>query len=96
VLHGLEIAKDALARQRGVLVDVNHTEAGPTVQLASPFRFSGADPVPVRPAPLLGEHSLEVFQEFLGMSEAEYDELVRAGVSGTGPPGAVEKETAHV
>jgi hypothetical protein len=50
--------------------------------------------VPVRPAPLLGEHSLEVFREFLGMGEAEYDELVRAGVSGTGPPEAVEKETA--
>jgi crotonobetainyl-CoA:carnitine CoA-transferase CaiB-like acyl-CoA transferase len=95
VLNGLEIAQDKLARDRGILVDVDHPEAGPTLQLASPFRFSGADPVPVRPSPLLGEHSFEVFREFLGMSEAEYDELVRAGVTGTGPPEAVEKETAH-
>ena len=95
VLHGLEIAGDELARASGILVDVEHAEAGPTLQLASPFRFSGADPVPVRAAPLLGEHSFEVFQEFLGMTQAEYDELVAAGISGTGPPATAEKETAN-
>ena len=41
-------------------------------QMASPFRFGGSDPVPIRPAPLHGEHSLEVFQEFLDLSEEEF------------------------
>ena len=44
-------------------------------------------PVPlVRPAPCMGEHSFEVFREELGMGEAEYQELVEAGVTGDMPP----------
>ena len=40
----------------------------------------------VRPAPLLGEHTAEVLAELLGTSNDEYEALVAAGVSGSGPP----------
>jgi crotonobetainyl-CoA:carnitine CoA-transferase CaiB-like acyl-CoA transferase len=39
-----------------------------------------------RPAPRQGEHTHEVLAELLGMGADEVDELVRAGVSGGGPP----------
>ena len=94
VLDGLELADDVSARERGILVDIEHVEVGHMQQLASPFRFGGSDPVPIRPAPLHGEHSLEVFQQFLGMSEEEYAALVAAGITGMGPPDQVE-EQAH-
>jgi crotonobetainyl-CoA:carnitine CoA-transferase CaiB-like acyl-CoA transferase len=39
-----------------------------------------------RPAPAQGQHSLEVFQELLGMSEERYAELVAENITGEGPP----------
>jgi hypothetical protein len=43
-----------------------------------------------RPAPLQGEHSLEVFRELLAMTEDEYAALVAAEISGVGPALRVE------
>jgi crotonobetainyl-CoA:carnitine CoA-transferase CaiB-like acyl-CoA transferase len=42
-------------------------------------RFDGA-PVPVKPAPLLGEHTADVFGEWLGMSPVDVDQLRSDGV----------------
>ena len=44
-----------------------------------PVRFDGA-PAPVEPAPLLGEHTAEVFGEWLGMSAADIEQLRVDGV----------------
>jgi crotonobetainyl-CoA:carnitine CoA-transferase CaiB-like acyl-CoA transferase len=46
---------------------------------AFPVRFDGA-PAPVKPAPLLGEHTAEVFGEWLGMSANDFEMLRAAGV----------------
>jgi crotonobetainyl-CoA:carnitine CoA-transferase CaiB-like acyl-CoA transferase len=46
---------------------------------AFPVRFDGA-PAPVKPAPLLGEHTAEVFGEWLGMSAADLESLRDEGV----------------
>ena len=71
---------------RDFLVPQEHPEAGTTIVPAAPWRFDG-QPVPlVRPSPCMGEHSFEVFREELGMSEAEYQELVDSGVTGDMPP----------
>ena len=71
---------------RDFLVPLEHPEAGTTIVAAAPWHFDG-QPVPlVRPAPCMGEHSFEVFREELGMREAEYQELVEAGVTGDMPP----------
>jgi len=44
-----------------------------------PVRFDGA-PAPVTPAPLLGEHTAEVFGEWLGMSADDFAMLRAEGV----------------
>ena len=87
VLDGLEVAADPGLRERGVVVEVEHPEAGSWPQAAAPWRFYRSGMAPVRPAPLLGQHSFEVFSELLGVTRDEYETLVDAGVSGTGPPG---------
>jgi crotonobetainyl-CoA:carnitine CoA-transferase CaiB-like acyl-CoA transferase len=92
VLDALEIAADPLPRKRGTIVEVNHPEAGRLPQVALPFHFSATPPGHVCPAPLLGEHSFEVFAELLAMDRDEYDALVDAGVSGMGPPNETSEE----
>ena len=52
---------------------------------AAPYR-SGARAHPIEsPAPTLGEHSREVLQGLLALTDAELDELERDGVIGTRP-----------
>ena len=67
----------------GFLTRVDHPEAGPTWLPGRPWRFSAAPAEPIRPAPCVGEHSREVFAQELGMTDAEYEDLVAAGISGT-------------
>jgi crotonobetainyl-CoA:carnitine CoA-transferase CaiB-like acyl-CoA transferase len=86
VLDSLEVAEDPVLRERGVIVELEHSEAGVWPQVGAPFHFS-ATPVAVeRAAPAQGQHSFEVFSEFLGMSRERYEELVAKNVSGEGPP----------
>jgi crotonobetainyl-CoA:carnitine CoA-transferase CaiB-like acyl-CoA transferase len=44
-----------------------------------PVRFDGA-PAPVKPVPLLSEHTAEVFGEWLGMSADDLEMLRAEGV----------------
>lgn len=75
---------------RGFGVDVEFPEAGRRHAAGAPWRMSVTQPEVSRPAPMLGEHSFEVFEELLGMSVDEYDGLVERGISGDEPPvGAV-------
>ncbi|MBV8935091.1 MAG: hypothetical protein JO095_04705 [Alphaproteobacteria bacterium] len=46
---------------------------------AFPVRFDGA-PAPIKPAPLLGEHTAEVFGDWLGMSAGELEAMQRDGI----------------
>ena len=86
VLNGLEVAADRALRERGVVREVSHAEAGVFPQATVPWRYSRSGGPQVTGAPLLGGDSFEVLSQYLGMSRAEYDELVEAGVSGAGPP----------
>jgi crotonobetainyl-CoA:carnitine CoA-transferase CaiB-like acyl-CoA transferase len=87
-----ELAHQAHFRARGVIVEVDHAEAGRWLQVASPWHFSHTPARQVRPAPLLGEHSYDVLAEWLGMSHQEYEALVQAGISGTEYPHGVQAE----
>src|SRR5256884_4950003 len=64
---------------RGMVVDLEHPEAGAMRALGSPLHFSSTPTRIDRPAPLLGEHTREVLQES-GYSDAEIDALVADGV----------------
>lgn len=85
VLAPDELAQDQFLRDRGHMRQIDHPEAGSAWQSTLPAKFSrSALPAPVH-APLQGQHSLEVFKEFLDMIDADYRSLVERGISGTGP-----------
>ena len=88
VLDAAEVVRNEGLRQRGSLAQVDHAETGPMWQAGAPVDFSRAPRGDIRPAPLHGEHSFEVFEEFLGMTRAEYEALEARGVTGRGdyPP----------
>ena len=86
VLEALEVAQDPVLRERGVVIELDHPEAGRFPQVGAPFHFSRTPVVVERPAPTQGQHSLEVFREFLGMTDERYDELAAKNITGQGPP----------
>jgi formyl-CoA transferase len=63
--------------KRGIIQTMQH-QKGTLRMPAFPVRFDGA-PAPVKPAPLLGEHTAEVFGEWLGMDAADVEGLRREG-----------------
>ena len=86
VLDSHEVASDQTFRDRGYIVDVEHPEAGTHPQIGVPFKFSQTPAGVSRPAPMLGEHSAELLERFLGIDGEEYERLVEAGITGDGPP----------
>ncbi|MEX2327349.1 MAG: CoA transferase, partial [Pseudomonadales bacterium] len=85
VLSPGEIAADETLKARGHLQHVVHPEAGSAFQSTLAAKFSHSRLPEVKPAPLQGQHSLEVFRELLQMSEDEYRSLCERELSGTGP-----------
>lgn len=65
-------------RARGMVVDLDHPQAGPVRALGCPVHFSETPTSIDRPAPLLGEHTREVLRE-VGYSDAAIDALAAAG-----------------
>lgn len=86
VLDGHEVMDDPSLRERGFVVDVDHPETGHWPQLGVPFKLSRTPGAVRSHAPLQGQHSAEVFERLLDIGGDEYEELVRKGVSGSGPP----------
>jgi len=64
--------------QRGIIQTMRHPR-GELRMPTFPVRFDG-DPAPVKPAPLLGEHTAEVFREWLGMSAADLASMRDEGI----------------
>jgi len=75
-----QVFADPQVQARGLRVELPHPLAGSVPQVASPIRLS-ATPVQYRNAPpLLGEHTEQVLQQWLGLSLEQIAELRRAGV----------------
>jgi crotonobetainyl-CoA:carnitine CoA-transferase CaiB-like acyl-CoA transferase len=64
---------------RGMVVDLEHPEAGATRALGCPLHFSATPTRIDRPAPRLGEHTREVLRE-CGYGDSDIDALVAARV----------------
>jgi formyl-CoA transferase len=64
--------------KRGIIQTMRHPN-GELRMPTFPVRFDGA-PAPVKPAPLLSEHTAEVFGEWLGMGADDFEMLRAEGV----------------
>ena len=63
-------------RASGALAPLHDPEAGATLTVGSPVWIEGQDKTPARPAPALGQHTVEVLRE-AGFTDAEIDDLRR-------------------
>jgi crotonobetainyl-CoA:carnitine CoA-transferase CaiB-like acyl-CoA transferase len=67
---------------RGMVVDLEHPQAGPTKALGCPLHFSATPTRVIRPAPMLGEHTRQVLREY-GYDDSDVDRLVGEQVVAT-------------
>jgi crotonobetainyl-CoA:carnitine CoA-transferase CaiB-like acyl-CoA transferase len=77
-----DLLDDPHLRASGFFIDEQHPSEGSIRGMRTPTEWSGGSPPPQRPAPRMGEHSLEVLRE-AGYSEPEIAELVAKGVTRT-------------
>ncbi len=70
--------EQALARE--MFVKVDHPVLGETTEPGFPIKFSETKGEASAPAPLLGQHNLEVYSGLLGLSEDEVEALRKEGV----------------
>jgi crotonobetainyl-CoA:carnitine CoA-transferase CaiB-like acyl-CoA transferase len=75
-----DILADAHMAYRGDVVTVDDVRLGPIRQQAPYPRFDGQRPVAPASAPELGAHNRQIWQDELGLTDAELDELRAAAV----------------
>jgi benzylsuccinate CoA-transferase BbsF subunit len=80
VATGHDLHLDPQLQHRGHFIHLNHPTLGDFPFDALSYRLDGDRPVPLRAAPLLGEHNTAVYQDLLGLSEADYVALLSEGV----------------
>lgn len=81
VLSVNDLLESAHAAFRGLVSTVEHPKLGAIPLVRQPVRFSGAGSPPLRPPPLLGEHTRQVLASRLGLSDAEIENLARENVT---------------
>lgn len=74
VLGMQELTDDPQLRKRGMFATIEHPVRGPITIPAWPVKLSESE-VPVRTAPLLGQHTEEVLSEWLGLDRKEIEEF---------------------
>lgn len=79
VFDSEDVLKHPHLRERGMIVPVNHPTLGRIDMPGCAVQLDDS-PVTVTPAPALGQHNYEIFQDELGFSEAELNNLAKAGV----------------
>ena len=87
VKNAADLYTDPQIRCRNVLWAGSHEEMGKCTCLGQPFILSHAPAELQRCAPLLGEDTVTVCQNLLGISEEEFDQLAISGVFGEGVTG---------
>ena len=69
-----DLYADPHLQKRHAFATIDHPELGELELVGAPWKMSDCE-MPIRRAPLLGEHNDYVLQELLGLSEAETSEL---------------------
>ena len=75
-----QVFNDPQVIHRGMLAEMEHPSAGKIKMAGLPVKFS-TTPASLRlPPPLLGEHTKDVLQDWLGMNETEIANLCEKGI----------------
>jgi CoA:oxalate CoA-transferase len=77
-----QVVEHPQVKARGMIVESEPPVAGPVKMVGVPVRLSETPGCVREPAPLLGQHTDEVLQRYLGMGADEIEVLRRAGVVG--------------
>ena len=80
VLRAEDLFADPQLRHRRFFRRLTHAELSDHAVLTPSFRVEGLEPGPFAAAPLLGEHTMEVLTDVLGMSSEEIAELAALGL----------------
>jgi crotonobetainyl-CoA:carnitine CoA-transferase CaiB-like acyl-CoA transferase len=65
---------------RGMVQTIDHPACGPIKVISPPVKYSNAEPSIRSPPPLLGEHTDELLQDLVGLSQECIEELKKKGV----------------
>ena len=74
-----EVFDDPHVRARGALLELDHPLAGRMPSIANPMRLSKSPMCCDRAPPLLGENTVEILRDVLGISPAEISTLRETG-----------------
>ena len=86
-----DVIGDPHLGESGFFVATEHPTEGRLRTMTLPGRWSGTPPGPLRPAPRLGEHSIEILRE-AGYTQAEIETMIAARVTLTAEPGGVPRK----
>lgn len=75
----LEVMNDPHLKERGMLAEVHHPVEGSFVMPGCPVRLEDS-PVHVQAAPILGQHTQEVYNELLGYTAEQVQQLKAHGI----------------
>lgn len=92
VLRRFEVIDHPQVEASGSLVFTDHPVAGRLRQARPAARFSATPVAAPRGAPLLGQHTLEVLTEDLGLDQETIDQLLAAGTVGASQAPSVLSE----
>lgn len=81
-----DLLEDAHLRERDLIVDFEHPVVGRRSHVGFPLHFSTEHDLPTRAAPTLGEANEYVVRTLLGMTPAEFRELLNEGALADRPP----------
>jgi crotonobetainyl-CoA:carnitine CoA-transferase CaiB-like acyl-CoA transferase len=96
VNHGGDVWRDPFLRSRGFIQELTHPVAGTAEYPSLAYRLARTPGSIRTPAPCFAEHTNDVLGGLLGLSGAEIDRLVSAGVVLLYPVGAVPAELTHL
>lgn len=80
ILSPPEALKDAQLLHREHWRILHHPEMGKSIYNGQPFKFSSGEVQPTSSAPLLGEHTDEICEQFLGLNPEQISKLRQTGV----------------